>query len=254
MEFFGLLFFAFVAFLIIRAKSRPSEKEVAKYTPNMATTSTESSPRMRRDMVIKELKLWLVDIRPTDVVVFDTETNGLDPDRFSVLSVGAIRFTWNPIAMLIEKDRFDRYYFPVEPYNPQTIGVNGLTREKIEELRKGATYPEHFLDDDGFQKFCEGVHLFAGHNISFDAGFVPFVRRWRNFDTMKSNSDVVCAEWNNSYNEWKWPSLEQTARFYSIPFSIENAHGAMYDAQITSSILIKMLKRAEIRISETEEV
>jgi len=47
---------------------------------------------------------------------------------------------------------------------------------------------------------------------------------------------------------WKWPSLEETARFYGVPFSPDEAHGALYDAKIAGEILNRMLDRAGVKV------
>lgn len=204
---------------------------------------------VHRDIVVQEIKDWLGEIDTTDVIVFDTETNGLYPEGGSLLSIGAIRYEWDQNEILKEKARFERFYYPKEPFNARAIMVNGLTKEKIVELRGDAAYPEHFFDDySAFKEFCEGVRLIAGHNVSFDVGFIPVLKNRRKLDIMKSNADVVCSAWMPDKDDWKWPTLEETARFYSVPFSPDEAHGALYDASISGEILKRMLKRAGVSI------
>jgi DNA polymerase III epsilon subunit-like protein len=246
MEYFvGIAFLITVAYLTYRSKKLPpvSRSDYIDRSPPIP-----ESYHPRRDKVVNEFKAWLSGVEMTDVIVFDTETNGLYPESCSVLSVGAIRFSWDSVETLKEKARFERFYFPKEPFNFQATSVNGLTEETIRYLRKEGTYPEYFVDDPAFREFCRGVKLFAGHNIEFDVSFVPFLRSERKFDTMKSNANVVCAKWNDIYGEWKWPTLEETARFYGIPFSSAEAHGALYDALVTSAIFIKMLNHAREKI------
>jgi DNA polymerase III epsilon subunit-like protein len=240
----GIAFLITIAYLTYRSKRLPpvSRSEYIDRSPPIP-----EAVHPRRDKAVNELKAWLSGVEMTDVVVFDTETNGLHPESCSVLSLGAIRFSWDSVETLKEKARFERFYFPKEPFNSQATSVNGLTEETIRYLRKEGTYPKYFVDDPAFKEFCSGVKLFVGHNIDFDIGFVPFIKIERKFDTMKSNINVVCAKWNDTYGEWKWPTLEETARFYSIPFSSVDAHGSLYDALVTSAILIKMLDRAEVK-------
>lgn len=62
---------------------------------------------------------------------FDTETNGLKANN-SVLSISAIKtlvdFSNKTINIL---DRYERFYFPEEPYNYDVIRVNGLTKDYV---------------------------------------------------------------------------------------------------------------------------
>ena len=247
MTLFVIVIIGFIIYLIIKSKL---PKQTNRREPIYPTYL--SDPKMRhphRDKAVQEIKDWLEGIELTDVIVFDTETNGLYPEESSLLSIGAIRYSWDPYEKLKEKARFERCYYPKEPFNERAIMVNGLTKEKIAELRGDATYPEHFLDDYlSLKEFCEGSRLIAGHNVSFDVGFVPFLKNRRKLDTMKSNADVVCVEWMDSKEDWKWPSLEETARFYGVPFNEDDAHGALYDAMIAGEILKRMLDRAGVMV------
>lgn len=248
----SVIYFAIIIliiyFFVKQRNDKKSELEEARQMP----MHREGHPR--RDTVVTELIDWLSNIEKTDVIVFDTETNGLHPAFSSVLSVGAIRLSWDRSDILKEKARFERYYFPDEEYDSKAISINGLTEERIKELRGDADYPEHFVDDDGFKTFCQGARLFAGHNIAFDAGFIPFVKRKRMMDTITSNADVVCTQWMDKHSEWKWPSLAETAEFYGIAFFPNQAHSSMYDALVTAAILKEMLKRAKVKVSAQESV
>lgn len=210
---------------------------------------SERERHQHRDIVVTEIKNWLDGAEITDVIVFDTETNGLHADTASVLSVSAIRLEWsNTGEVLTEKAIFNRFYYPKEAYNHEAVAVNGLSESRITELRGKETYPLYFDGDTAFKEFCQGAKLFVAHNIQFDSSFVPFVRTKRKLDTMKPNADVVCASWNMKYGEWKWPTLQETAAFYGIPFSSADAHGSLYDAKITAEILKVMLRRAGVKI------
>lgn len=247
MTFLGILLIIAFIYFLVKSKNEELKDTRAPIYPTSATSEKLKHPH--RNIVVQEIKDWLEGADITDVIVFDTETNGLYPDNYSILSIGAIRYAWDHDGNLIEKARYERYYYPKESFNQRAIMVNGLNKEVIAELRGTASYPEYFLDDyKAFKEFCEGARLVAGHNVSFDVGFVPFLKNRRKFDTMKSNTDVVCAAWMPDKDEWKWPSLEETARFYGVPFSTDEAHGALYDAMVIGEILKMMLKRAGVRI------
>lgn len=118
------------------------------YHPSMPTTRKHAKPEIDKFLDVK-IK--------TKVIVFDIETNGLDKE-YSVLSCSAIKYEINPGTYeMTELDRFDRYYFPVEQFNPSAIDVNGLTRDVITERRGNANYPQHFNQDVDLEKFCNGI-------------------------------------------------------------------------------------------------
>lgn len=212
----------------------------------------------RRDYADEEIISFLSGEPNYNVIIFDTETNGLYRKDLvpSVLSISAIKGT------IISKDYFsilghyNRFYFPVEDYNPEALYVNGLTKRIVEELRGDLNYPKYFVDDvEAFKEFCMGYHLFIGHNAKdFDCKFIPI--NWGNlkvFDTMKSNTDIVCSSWNDYYHNWKTPKLKETVSFYGISLEESKLHGSAYDTEMTLKIFMAMLKRSTVRLKNFKE-
>jgi len=187
--------------------------------------------------ILKEnLKHWFRDYHKQDIIVFDTETNGFSPNN-SVLSIAAIRLKYNG-EHYVEGDRYQRFYYPVEEYNEKAIEVNGLTREVVFEKRKGLTYPEYFENDvDSFEKFCAGTDLFAGHNISFDVKFVPFVQYKKKFCTMYSMKEL----YYKKYKINKVPKLKEAVLCVDETFDENKLHDSMYDVELTVKVLLKIL-------------
>ena len=129
-----------------------------------------------------------------NVIVFDTETNGLND--CSVLSISAIKILVDlELKCCKEVKKFNRFYFrnKNEEINEAAIKINKLTDEKINFKRQGADYPKHFEKDDGFKKFCSDTEYFVAHNINFDSKFLPFELKYR-FCTQKSNINIVKKE------------------------------------------------------------
>ena len=146
---------------------------------------------------------------------------------------------------MTELDRFHRYYYPLERFNPQAISVNGLTRDVIDQKRGDATYPKYFTDDPDFENFCKGVLRFVAHNISFDAQFVPLAGK-KKLCTMMTNMDIVAVQYLERKRQWKWPKLSETAVHYGIQFSESELHSSMADTELTANIFIKMLDIARV--------
>lgn len=200
---------------------------------------------MVREHAKPEIDEFLDLKRKTRIIILDVETNGLDPNR-SVLSCSAIKHDIEPNSLeMTEIDRFNRYYYPVEPFNPIAIDINGLTEAVITKNREGCTYPEHFRMDSDFEKFCGDTERFVAHNISFDTQFVPFLRGKKKFCTMTTNMDIVCTYFLKWKNNWKWPKLSETAIYYGIPFDEKELHSSIKDVELTTKIFVKMLKAAQ---------
>ena len=207
----------------------------------------------RRTHAKKEIDRFFNVAGKTKVIVLDTETNGLSP-AYSVLSCSMLKYEIDPATYEIsELGRFCRYYFPVENYEPKAIEKNGLTAEVIaakrQEIvagkRQDAWYAEHFVEETELALFCDDVIRYIGHNIEFDAQFIPLLQNKIRFCTMKTNTDIVGIEIKKTPKTYfKYPTLEETALFYGIETDASRYHTSDYDAEITARIFIKMLQRA----------
>lgn len=209
-----------------------STREVDKYYP---PTRKHAKPEIDKFLNVK---------RKTQIIIFDLETNGLNSGS-SVLSCSAIKYEIDPSTYaIIEIDRFHRYYYPREQFNPQATSVNGLTSNVIAEKRGNASYPKHYTDDTDFECFCKDVPRYVAHNISFDMQFIPFIAKKKKFCTMMTNMDIVAVFFMEWKREWKWPKLSETAVHYGIPFNKSELHNSMTDTEVTAQIFFKMLEEA----------
>ena len=174
------------------------------------------------------------------IIVFDLETNGIKD--CSVLSISAIKLEVDIENLNVrEIDKFDRYYYrnPGEKINFGAIRVNGLTDENISILRKDRNYSKYFEEDYDFEDFCNGVKHFVAHNISFDSQFlnIPYMRK---FCTMNENVENLKIE--GKYGNYKWPKLNETAKYYGIEVDELSTHRSDYDTYLCKEIFVKMLK------------
>ena len=174
------------------------------------------------------------------IIIFDLETNGIKD--CSVLSISAIKLEVDIENLNVrEIERFDRYYYrnPGEKINFGAIRVNGLTDENISILRKDRNYSKYFKEDYDFEDFCDGVKHFVAHNISFDSQFlnIPYMRK---FCTMNENVENLKIE--GKYGNYKWPKLNETAKYYGIEVDELSTHRSDYDTYLCKEIFVKMLK------------
>ena len=175
-----------------------------------------------------------------EIIIFDLETNGIKD--CSVLSISAIKLEVDIENLNVrEIGKFDRYYYrnPGEKINFGAIRVNGLTDENISILRKDRNYSKYFDEDYDFEDFCDGVKHFVAHNISFDSQFlkIPYMRK---FCTMNENVENLKIE--GKYGKYKWPKLNETAKYYGIEIDELSTHRSDYDTYLCKEIFVKMLK------------
>lgn len=180
------------------------------------------------------------------VIIFDTETNGLND--CSVLSISAIKIDVDlKINSYKEVERFDRFYFrnEGEEINADAITINGLSDEEILKRRtdSNAKYSKYFEKDKEFLDFCKDTKHFVAHNIDFDSKFLSFELK-NKFCTQKSNINIVKKE-SGTEGKYKYPSLMETAEFYNIELDRSQWHGSEYDTEICKEIFVAMLKNEE---------
>lgn len=180
-----------------------------------------------------------------NVIIFDTETNGLE--NCSVLSISAIKIDVDlELNSYKEIEKFNRFYFrnEGEEINAEAVAVNGLTDEEILRRRaeSGIKYSKYFEKDKDFLDFCKDTNHFVAHNISFDRKFIPFDLK-NQFCTKESNIDILKIP--GKFGKYKWPRLNETAKYYGIELDEEKWHGSAYDTEICKDIFVTMFEKKE---------
>lgn len=175
------------------------------------------------------------------ICFFDTETNGLNGNRDSLLSICMVLarpIFRDDVLTLDEVDVFKRFYFPTEPYNTRATNVNGLTQSVLEQHRRGQDWPDHFCQDKkSVLKFVEPAGRFVAHNISFDRNFVPFDAS-PGFCTMHNLTDICRID---HYYGYKWPKLSEAVDILNVNIDDlgDNYHDAEFDVRCTMRLFEK---------------
>ncbi|MDR3327413.1 MAG: 3'-5' exonuclease [Prevotellaceae bacterium] len=181
------------------------------------------------------------------IIFFDTETNGLNGNTSSVLSISALKCVFNGTDVDTIKDRYNRFYFRRSREAPNAFAMecNGLTDDVIRDYRQGVEYPKYFREDmQSFKDFCAGAIRFVGHKIDFDAQFLDFELK-RTFCTMEENKNIM--KLKNCNGRIKNPKLAEAACFYRISVDEDKCHGSEYDTLLCYEIFKKMLARKRSR-------
>lgn len=101
------------------------------------------------------------------MIILDVETSGVDPNKDSLLSIGALDFD-DP------KNQFygECHIWEGAHTNKDSMMINGFTDPEIRDIRKRSDgeLAKDFID---WAMAC-GEHSFAGQNPSFDRDFVQF--------------------------------------------------------------------------------
>ncbi len=167
----------------------------------------------------------LLSIDPEDVIIFDTETTGINVggDRQDeILSLAVM----NLAGDVLFNDRFK----PSKRKRwPKAEGINGISpamvkdKQAIEERK------------DEIEPIFKAAKLYVAYNAEFDLGFLRAagldIPERQTFDVMKEFAKVH-GEWNEHFEEWSWCKLEDCAAYYD--YRDFGAHDALADVKATA--------------------
>jgi len=184
------------------------------------------------------------------LLVIDTETGGLDPEQFSLLSIGLV--VWDE-GELGGEDEF----FVSEPdlrCDPEAMAVNAIDTDLIRRVgltpEQAVTRLERFLDSQFPSPAIARVSV-VGHNVHFDLAFIrrlyriagrPIGPRFshRFIDTAGILQFLILA---GRLPEGVSDSTS-AFRHFGIEFAQGERHSALADARATARLLTKLLKLA----------
>lgn len=182
------------------------------------------------------------------VLIFDTETTGLDPHINIILQLSyqiVDTESWKTIKDV-------NYYFSwpkdLSCINPDAIAINGLTEDVLKN--KNLTSRKSALKK--FIKDMSNVQLLVAHNLEFDKKFILASCSehcvevdgylWNNiFDTMKESVEY-CAIPNKNGDGYKWPKLVELADHLQINYSDIKLHDSSDDVELTKRCFMQLLK------------
>lgn len=173
----------------------------------------------------------LTNVAPEKILVFDTETTGLNPfGNDEILQIAIINGNGEEL--------FNSY---IKPDNRKTWSkaaeINGITPRMVKDA-------PHFSDvEEEIKSIFNNAELIVGYNVEFDIRFINAygikIKKDTNiFDVMQEYSVARGAK-NSYYGDYQWCKLEQCARDYKYKFE---AHNALEDAKATLHCFKALLK------------
>jgi DNA polymerase III epsilon subunit-like protein len=187
----------------------------------------------------------------TKLLVIDTETGGIDPDRYSILSIGLV--VWEDGMLKAELE-----VLIAEPdfvVTPRALEIN---RIDLVSHSKKAVAPtaamvaiENFLNQHFQDERAQGEKIvLAGHNVSFDIAFFRRLCRLASadFDALFSHRVLDTASilrflaLAGQIPENTAASSNAFAHF-KIPFKELERHTALGDAKATGLLLSALIEQ-----------
>ncbi|MBD1380048.1 PolC-type DNA polymerase III [Metabacillus arenae] len=164
-------------------------------------------------------------------VVFDVETTGLSAVYDTIIELAAVKIQNGEIV-----DRFEAFANPHHPLSATTIELTGITDDMV----RNAPDVVDVLKD--FKEWTDDAVLVA-HNASFDMGFLNVGYKKLLRADKASNPVIDTLELGRFlYPEFKNHRLNTLCKKFDI--ELTQHHRAIYDAEATGYLLLKMLKDA----------
>ncbi|CRK80486.1 PolC-type DNA polymerase III [Neobacillus massiliamazoniensis] len=163
-------------------------------------------------------------------VVFDVETTGLSAVYDTIIELAAVKIRDGEII-----DRFESFANPHHRLSATTINLTGITDDMVENA------PEV---EEVLKKFCDWAEdaVLVAHNASFDMGFLNVGYQQMGFDKAKNPVIDTLELGRFLYPELKNHRLNTLSKKFDI--ELTQHHRAIYDAEATGYLLMKMLKDA----------
>ncbi|WP_409292333.1 PolC-type DNA polymerase III [Peribacillus sp. SCS-37] len=161
-------------------------------------------------------------------VVFDVETTGLSAVYDTIIELAAVKIHDGEII-----DRFESFANPHHPLSATTIDLTGITDDMVENA------PEV---DEVITKFKEwtGNSILVAHNASFDMGFLNVCYKKLGFGKAQNPVIDTLELGRFLYPEMKNHRLNTLTKKFDI--DLTQHHRAIYDAEATGYLMLKMLK------------
>lgn len=164
-----------------------------------------------------------------DLIVFDVETTGLNPEQDEILQISIIDGNGQVLLNSYVKPYFHTKW-------PEASKINGITHETIET----APYPEMLIPI--VKGIFNAAKLLVAYNNSFD---LAFLKRWgidvagkQQVDVMLEFADVY-QEKDDYHDGYKWQKLSTAAQYYGYGFS---PHDSLEDVKATLHVYKHMFK------------
>ena len=166
-------------------------------------------------------------------VIFDVETTGLSAIYDKVIELSATKMKDGNVL-----ERFDEFIDPGFPLSEQTTQLTSITDEMVHGSKSEEEVFKMFKD------FCDGC-IIAGHNVSFDMGFMNTGYRRHGMEEITQPVIDTLPLARFLYPNLRSYRLNTLSKKFKV--ALEHHHRANYDAEATGHLLYKFLKDAEKR-------
>ncbi len=186
-------------------------------------------PRSTQAFLFDQKVVYNDFILKNNIVVFDIETTGLDPDQCEITEIGAVKIEHGEVT-----ERFSSF---AKPKNPIPIEVQQLTHITNEMVAKAPKIEDVIIDFCDWSKDC----IISGYNIvGFDLKFIKKITNKLHipFNNTVIDAFIVAKQANIKPSNFK---LGTVVKYLGL--KLENAHRAFNDAYATAQVLMELNRK-----------
>ena len=186
----------------------------------------EKLSAVEQDNMFGKIDKYNSKIMNNNIVVFDIETTGLNPDLDQIIELGAVKIEHGNII-----EKFSTFVKPTIEIPYEVSELTHITNDMVEDAPPIECVIKKFYD---FSKDC----VLCGHNvIGFD---IKFIRRFGSYYDLTFDNDII-----DTMNEARVSKLK-ISRFNlgtvtkALGIELVGAHRAWNDAYATAQVLLKL--------------
>lgn len=206
--------------------SETEQKEVEKPHGQIKEVEIERLGALEQDNMFGEVEKYNHKVMDNNIVVFDIETTGLNPEIDQIIELGAVKIEKGNII-----EKFSTFVKPTIEIPFEVMELTHITNEMVEDAPEIEDVIRQFFE---FSKGC----VLCGHNIiNFD---IKFIRRFGSYQNLEFNNDII-----DTLNEARVSRLK-ISRFNlgtvtkALGIELKGAHRAWNDAFATAQVLLKL--------------
>ncbi len=193
--------------------------------------------RLNRSRLKDENYAFLFDMHTDEeVVVFDTETTGLNPKQDEILSIGAVIVKGDNI---LTSKTFEVFLKPSKKISEKSITIHAIRPCDLENAQK----PHDAID--AFLHFI-GSRTLIGYYLEFDVAMINrYIKPWLGITLPNKQIEVSALYFDKKIN--RIPQGNIDLRFDTIMRNLHipnmGQHNAVNDAIMTAMMYLKLKKR-----------
>ncbi len=169
------------------------------------------------------------------IVVFDTETTGLDFSSDQIIELAAVKIIKNERDKIVICDEMDEFIsLPEgEKLDPFVVNLTGITDEMLREKGISMTLAAKRF----FDMSCDGPTLLVAHNAQFDLMFTRNLLRGCKYSCKLDFLDTLTVYKDRRPYPHK---LKDAITAYGLDGKVQNSHRAIDDVKALVEVLMAM--------------